>query len=45
MVRTLTEIRAYAVKIQTEGDYKYPVIGSVIAPNELINKEKVHVNS
>ena len=40
MIKTLTEIRAYAVKVQAEGDYKYPVIGSVIAPNELINKEK-----
>lgn len=40
MIRTLTEIRSYAVKIQTEGDLKWPVIGSVIAPNELINKEK-----
>lgn len=40
MIRTLTEIRSYAVKIQTEGEYKWPVIGSVIAPNELINKEK-----
>ena len=36
MVRTLTEIRTYAVKIQTEGEYQHPVIGSVIAPNELI---------
>lgn len=40
MVKTLTEIRSYAVKIQTDGDLKWPVIGSVIAPNELINKEK-----
>ena len=40
MIQTLTEIRSYAVKVQAEGDYKYPVIGSVIAPNELINKEK-----
>lgn len=40
MVKTLAEIRSYAVKIQTEGDLKWPVIGSVIAPNELINKEK-----
>lgn len=40
MIRTLAEIRSYAVKIQTEGDLKWPVIGSVIAPNELINKEK-----
>jgi len=40
MIKTLTEIRSYAVKIQTEGDLKWPVIGSVIAPNELINKEK-----
>ena len=40
MIRTLTEIRAYAVKVEVEGDYKYPVIGSVIAPNRLINKEK-----
>ena len=40
MIRTLAEIRSYAVKIQTDGDLKWPVIGSVIAPNELINKEK-----
>ena len=40
MIRTLTEIRSYAVKIQTEGEIKWPVTGSVIAPNELINKEK-----
>ena len=40
MIRTLTEIRSYAVKIQTDGEIKWPVIGSVIAPNELINKEK-----
>lgn len=37
MIRTLTEIRSYAVKIQTDGDLKWPVIGSVIAPNKLIN--------
>ena len=37
MIKTLTEIRAYAVKVEAEGDYKHPVIGSVIAPNELIN--------
>ena len=36
MIQTLTEIRSYAVKIQTEGEYKWPVIGSVIAPNRLI---------
>lgn len=36
MVKTLAEIRSYAVKVQEEGDYKYPVIGSVIAPNRLI---------
>ena len=36
MIQTLTEILAYAVKVQAEGDYKYPVIGSVIAPNRLI---------
>ena len=36
MVRTLTEIRSYAVKIQTETEFKWPVLGSVIAPNELI---------
>ena len=37
MVQTLTEIRSYAVKIQTDGEIKWPVIGSVIAPNKLIN--------
>lgn len=36
MIKTLTEIRSYAVKVEEEGDYKYPVIGSVIAPNQLI---------
>ena len=34
MVKTLAEIRSYAVKIQTEGELKWPVIGSVIAPNK-----------
>ena len=36
MIRTLTEIRSYAVKIQTETEFKWPVLGSVIAPTELI---------
>lgn len=36
MIRTLTEIRSYAVKIQEEGEIKWPVIGSVIAPSHLI---------
>ena len=37
MIQTLTEIRSYAVKIQTDGDCKYQIMGSVIAPNKLIN--------
>lgn len=45
MVKTLTEIRSYAVKIKTESELKWPVLGSVIAPNELINKEKNHVRN
>ena len=40
MIQTLTEIRSYAVKIQTDGEIKWSVIGSVIAPNQLINKDK-----
>lgn len=40
MIRTLTEIQTYALKVKLAGEYKYPVIGSVIAPNELINNGK-----
>lgn len=36
MIQTLTEIRSYAVKVQTDGEIKWPVIGSVIAPNRLV---------